>query len=164
MEDYSYLNNCVVQCLEPSHSGFMFLSLFVLSEETRRITIMLLTVSFAYLVLTTPFHVKTLVSNTSDFISTLAADPHMYNAVMTFNRVTLMMYTINFAITFYLYIISGSKFRRDVVEMCSCMIKSEVPLEAGLTETEHHMKRNSSQQSLATITAVSTEMNTPQSA
>ena len=76
-----------------------------------RITYMLLTVSFVWLALTAPFTFW-------PFVDTGTADSHTrakYFLVKTF--CFLLMY-INHGINFYIYCITGRKFRHELHEMC----------------------------------------------
>ncbi len=110
----------------------MCLYIYIFVVETRQVLLMLLTISFAYLILTSPFYMKIAISHFSDFAE--ETNPETLEDIITFNTVTFSLYILNFAINFYLYVISGSKFRKDLVTIFHCMTNRKVPRKAR-TET-----------------------------
>ena len=83
------------------------------SENSTRITVMLLTISFTFLLTTLPMNVTMIVT------SFAASDASMEQAVkFKFARTVteLLMYT-NHSINFFLYLLTGHKFRQQLAAM-----------------------------------------------
>ena len=99
----------------------IFFCFFLSPAEERRIIIMLLTVSFAYLLLTTPFYVRGVAFYVWDTHAVLLSNPSLFVYIESFNSVTALLYFTNFAINFYLYVLSGTKFRQDLIKICCCV-------------------------------------------
>ena len=79
-------------------------------SRNRQIRVMLLTVSFAYLIITFPISVRVVVYNFVDYKRSAGA----YGVfVLLYNVLNILLYSNN-AINFYLYCITGSKFRQDL--------------------------------------------------
>ena len=70
----------------------------------------LLLVTFAFLILTTPGHLLFLFVMAIDFFAT----PRLFATYYLFYHVSHKIYITNYGINFYLYVISGRKFRRDL--------------------------------------------------
>lgn len=88
------------------------------NENNKKLTFMLLAVSFTFLLTTLPMNVQLIVSA---FYGSLADNPKGY-AQMTLARtvVELLMY-VNHSINFFLYCATGKKFRRQVRDLiCLC--------------------------------------------
>ncbi|XP_045203461.1 probable G-protein coupled receptor 139 [Mercenaria mercenaria] len=88
------------------------------NESNKKLTIMLLAVSFTFLLTTLPMNLLQIVSA---FFGSVADDAKRY-AQMTLGRtiVELLMY-VNHSINFFLYCATGRKFRRQVKIMaCLC--------------------------------------------
>lgn len=73
-----------------------------------KVTYMLVVVSFAWLVLTLPKSIHTIV---------FELDPHRYANVVMFRGLSFLLVYVNHAINFYLYCITGRKFRRQLEEL-----------------------------------------------
>lgn len=88
------------------------------NESNKKLTVMLLAVSFTFLLTTLPMNLLQIVSA---FFGSVADDAERY-AQMTLGRtiVELLMY-VNHSINFFLYCATGRKFRRQVkVMVCLC--------------------------------------------
>ena len=85
-------------------------------SSENQITVTLLVVTFSFLVLTTPFYIIFIYLTSFGMGSTskgLAAFYLVYH-------IGEKGYYTNYAINFFLYIISGQKFRTDLVKLFSC--------------------------------------------
>ena len=74
---------------------------------------MLLLVTFSYLVLTTPAYIMLLYINLVDPFQS----PYHYAAYILFVQVGEKACYTNFGINFVLYVLSGQKFRKDLVDL-----------------------------------------------
>ena len=75
--------------------------------------VILLLVTFGFLILTTPAYVFFFYINISDFTAT----PKTYAGYLLFHSVARKLHYTNFGINFYLYVISVSKFRADLLTL-----------------------------------------------
>ena len=82
-------------------------------NKERQIFIILLLVAFSFFVLISPFYAFVLYSEFVDFM----ASPAAFAKFFLFYQVMHKMYYTNNAINFFLYVISGRKFRRDLVNL-----------------------------------------------
>lgn len=80
-----------------------------------RVTAMLLTVSFVWLALTTPYTVSCFLYTLADLSPSTAA------LLMPFKAVAFLLMYANHAVNFYLYCLNGRKFRRELVETVVCV-------------------------------------------
>ena len=78
-----------------------------------QLTAMLLFVAFTLLLLTLPQYIRYLVYIILDHKS----DPKTYATFVLVYHITNKLYFTNFAVNFFLYCISGSKFREDIVRL-----------------------------------------------
>ena len=78
-----------------------------------RILITLLLVTFAFLLLTTPVYIFFLYINIADYEAT----PKVYAGYILFHSVVQKFNQTNFGINFFLYLISGKKFRGDLKKL-----------------------------------------------
>ena len=76
----------------------------------QQIYTMLLLVTFSYLILTTPAYIMLLYIN---LVNPLQS-PYHYAAYFLFVQVGEKAQTTNFGINFFLYVLSGKKFRKDL--------------------------------------------------
>ena len=104
-----------------------------------QLTIMLILVSSLFVILLLPFEIREVYYS----MVNKAETPKQY-AIFTFVfDITYELYNANFGINFYLYFISGTKFRRDLLNLlgrktrkhCSAMSSSTGSIE---TKTEIH--------------------------
>ena len=83
-----------------------------------RITVMLLTVSFVWLILTAPFTLWSLLRDPSGGVQQRAQN-------FLFKTVCFFLLYINHGINFYLYCLAGRRFRQDLQDvMCATCIRS----------------------------------------
>ena len=82
-------------------------------NRERQIFIILLLVAFSFFVLISPFYAFVLYSEFVDFMES----PVAFAKFFLFYQVMHKMYYTNNAINFFLYVISGRKFRRDLVNL-----------------------------------------------
>ena len=78
-----------------------------------QIFIILLLVTFGFLILTTPAYAFFLYINIADYTATRL----LYAGFFLFHSVAQKLHYTNFGINFFLYIISGNKFRADLVKL-----------------------------------------------
>ena len=79
----------------------------------RQIYTMLLLVTFGYLLLTTPGYAMLFYVNYVDYLKS----PYNFAAYVLFFQVGEKTYYSNFGINFFLYVLSGQKFRKDLVNL-----------------------------------------------
>ena len=79
----------------------------------RQIYTMLLLVTFSFLILSTPSYAMMLYSNFVDHFQS----PYHYAAYILFVQVGDKAASTNFGINFFLYVLSGKKFRRDLLDL-----------------------------------------------
>ena len=85
-------------------------------SRNHQLTIMMLLVSFAYLIIILPISLRVLAYAFID----ITASPKTYAVyVLLYSAINLLLFTNN-AINFYLYCISGSKFRSDLKKIFGC--------------------------------------------
>ena len=91
-----------------------------LRSSEKQIIIMLLLVTFGFLILMTPSY--GMMSYTA-FVN-FSSSPKLYAGFFLFASIGQKTFYTNFGINFYLYVISGSKFRSDLLKlfkiMCPC--------------------------------------------
>ena len=85
----------------------------------RQLTIMLVSVSFAFLVLTLPQFVRYVIYSIVDHNTSNKREAVYYLMYHLSNK----LYITNSSVNFYVYCISGSKFRKDLTDMLVCMDK-----------------------------------------
>ena len=79
-----------------------------------RVTAMLLVVSLSWLLLTAPFMLWT-------FIATTRADDYHQNAKdFLAKTISFALMYMNHAVNFYLYCITGARFRNELLRICRC--------------------------------------------
>ena len=79
----------------------------------QQIYTMLLLVTFGYLILTTPGYAMLFYVNYVDYLQS----PFHYAAYVLFFQVGEKTYYTNFGINFFLYVLSGQKFRKDLINL-----------------------------------------------
>ena len=85
------------------------------SRETQ-LTVMLLLVTFTFLLLTLPLYARYIFTIAVDYQS----DPFLYALYIFLYHLSNKLYFTNNAINFYLYCIGGAKFRADLLKVLSC--------------------------------------------
>ena len=86
-----------------------------LKNSDTQIYILLLLVTFSFLILTSPGLALFIYINFYD----ISATPQSYAGFFLFNSVANTTYFTNFAINFYLYVLSGQRFRADLTKLFS---------------------------------------------
>ena len=84
-----------------------------MKSSEKQIIIMLLLVTFGFLILMIPANAMTLYPEFVDFSSS----PKLYAVYFLFMSIGKKTFYTNFGINFYLYVISGSKFRSDLLKL-----------------------------------------------
>ena len=84
-----------------------------IKSSEMQIFIILLLVTFGFLFLTTPAYVLFVYIN----FGNLTKSPRIYAGYRLFHSVAQKLYYTNYGINFYLYVISGKKFRGDLVAL-----------------------------------------------
>ena len=84
-----------------------------IKNSEMQIFIILLLVTFGFLILTTPAYTFFLYINIADYTAT----PMIYAGYILFHSVAQKLHYTNFGINFFLYIISGKKFRTDLAKL-----------------------------------------------
>ena len=85
-------------------------------NRERQIVVILLLVAFSFFVLISPFYAFILYTEFVDFTKS----PSAFAKFFLFYQVMHKMYYTNNAINFFLYVISGRKFRRDLINLFKC--------------------------------------------
>ena len=78
-----------------------------------QVFVILLLVTFGFLILTTPAYAFFLYINIADFTATT----NTYAGYLLFHSIAQKLHYTNFGINLYLYVISGSKFREDLLRL-----------------------------------------------
>ena len=89
------------------------------NTETQ-IFIILLLVTFTFLVLVTPAYIFFILNVTINFTTS----PLLYSGYFLFSNAAQKMYMTNYGINFFLYVISGQKFRTDLKKLFSCVFNN----------------------------------------
>ena len=84
-----------------------------IKNSEMQIFVILLLVTFGFLILTTPAYAFFFYINIVDFTAT----PKTYAGYLLFHSAAQKLHYTNFGINFYLYVISGSKFRADLLTL-----------------------------------------------
>ena len=112
-----------------------------LRSSEKQIVIMLLLVTFGFLILMTPSYGMTVYTIFVDF----TRSPKLYAGFFLFASIGQKTFYTNFGINFYLYVISGTKFRSDLLKlfkiMCPCCHKKRKgPLEISKSSSINTME------------------------
>ena len=94
---------------------------------TNQLTTMLLLVTTLFLILHLPSHLRSIYQT-----FTKRSTPSKYGSSMLFVEIAFELYTTNSGINFFLYCISGQKFRTDLKEILCCTRKGRRRSEMGL--------------------------------
>ena len=92
-----------------------------MKSSERQITITLLLVTFVFLILVTPVCIMVLYAKYTD----VRKSAYTFAGYYLFYNVALKAYYTNHGINFFLYVISGRKFRADLINLFSCFNKSK---------------------------------------
>ena len=91
-----------------------------IKSSDMQIFIILLLVTFSYLILSTPAYAYYLYINIANYMAT----PKIYAGYLLFHSVVQKLHLTNYGINFCLYVISGQKFRADLVKL---FVKEKTP-------------------------------------
>ena len=78
-----------------------------------QLTVMLLSVAFAFVILSIPVYIRFIVFSFIDY----RQDPYLYAIYILFHHFSSKSIGTNHAINFLLYCLSGSKFRQEVISL-----------------------------------------------
>ena len=98
----------------------------------RQIVIMLLTVTFMFLILTTPGYAMIMFSSYVDY----KKSPKSFADFHLFVSIGQKTYFTNYAINFYLYVISGRKFRTDLAKLFKDVLCCKVHFDGETSTSE----------------------------
>ena len=90
-----------------------------IKSSESQIYVILLLVTFAFLILTTPAYIVFLYIMFADF----HRSPNDFAGFYLFYNVAQKAHLTNHGINFFLYVISGGKFRTDLVNLLKCKLK-----------------------------------------
>ena len=118
-----------------------------MKSAENQLTIMLLLVTMLFLILLLPTYIRFI------YLTFVERDtPAKYASSMLFFQITFKLYTTNNGINFFLYCISGKKFRNDLKEiLCS----------VGRSRGSHNGKQISKIPSRVSIRTLSASLSTP---
>ena len=85
-------------------------------SSERQMIAMLFLVTLAVLILTTPQFTRYIVSSSVNYTSS----PQAFASFFLFVHVSNKMFVTNYSINFFLYVISGKKFRSDMLKLIFC--------------------------------------------
>ena len=83
------------------------------SAQNRQLTAMLLGVTVTFLIVSLPIYVRYIYYDFNTFTDT----PTSYATYIFVAHATHKLFTTNNAVNFYLYCITGSKFRQDLITL-----------------------------------------------
>ena len=86
---------------------------FKMKNSEIQVYTLLLLVTFGFLLLTTPMYALSVYTKVYDYLKT----PYSFAGFYLFYSVAQKAYYTNFGINFYLYVISGQKFRSDLLRL-----------------------------------------------
>lgn len=93
------------------------------SKESRRMTILLLSVSITFFILHVPYIYAVVIGYMyPDFSELLAGDPHHFAKVLFSSSLSYALAEFQNCTNFFLYCLSGSKFRTKLIQtFCKCL-------------------------------------------
>ena len=94
-----------------------------MKNTERQIFITLLLVTFGFLVLNAPAYSFFVYAQVYDFDKS----PKAYAGYNLFVEVSSKAYYTNYGINFFFYVMSGKKFRADLVRLVTCCAKRNIP-------------------------------------
>ena len=92
------------------------------NDETVRVTIMLLSVTVAYVVLVTPIAVAHSAAFFQGDNIYLSRDP----SIIIFREVAQILEQMNYVVNFFLYVVSNATFRRQVFQIFTCQSQEQI--------------------------------------
>lgn len=90
-----------------------------ITQQTKSMTYMLLSVTIYFIVVTTPVFIFTMVETVKLHRSTL--DRHYHAKLQLADAITTMFFYLNHSINFFLYCLTGRRFRKELKAMCGCL-------------------------------------------
>ena len=106
-------NNQILCQLQTEGQALCQGHIFRYKHTDKQVCVIPLLVAFSFFVLISPFYAFLLYSETVDFTKSPAAFAQFF----LFYQIMHKMYYTNNAINFFLYVISGKRFRRDLVNL-----------------------------------------------
>ena len=93
-------------------------------ENSGQVTAMLLTVSIAFFLLTSPYSLFLILVKQGiwDYMAT----PYSYSMYLLINTILRLLADLNHCVNFLLYVASGSSFRKEIRKLCLCSCKHNV--------------------------------------
>ena len=102
-----------------------------MKNSESQLTIMLLLVTTLFLILSVAVYVRIV------FVTLIKRDsPKIYASTIFFYQISYKLFNTNFGINFFLYCLSGRKFRNDLKDILSCNRKSNFSSGASSNATE----------------------------
>ena len=134
-----HMNYVIINRVSQSRKMFLIAEIDVVNQDKKRqlamknaenqLTIMLLLVTTLFLVLLIPTYTRFM------YLTFVKIDsPEKYATLMLFYHITNKLYFSNNGINFFLYCISGQKFRNDLKDILCQRIKYLVNSESSVTE------------------------------
>ena len=106
-----------------------------LKSSENQMYVLLLLVSFAFFIFTIPPYSLLLYINSVDY----RKSPALLAGFYLFHSISQKATYTNYGINFYLYIISGHKFRTDVLNLFKCKKKQEIDLCTSIVSISTHV-------------------------
>ena len=103
-----------------------------IKSSERQIIVTLLSVTFAFLILTTPAYSLFLYAIFYDY----EQSPYAFAGYYLFYNVARQTYYTNYGINFFLYVISGRKFRSDLINLFGCAREKPIVSDSSEVETK----------------------------
>ena len=124
------LNVCIIRRLRSLHDATLNrvgsnLSSTGVTNHASSMTRMLLAVTMYFILVTTPAFIVTMVQGYVIYAEEITVQRHARLELIDAS-LTLLLY-LNHSINFFLYCLTGRRFRRVLCEMCACGARSEKP-------------------------------------
>ena len=103
-----------------------------IKSSERQIIVTLLAVTFAFLILTTPAYSLFLYAIFYDY----KQSPYAFAGYYLFYNVARQTYYTNYGINFFLYVISGKKFRSDLINLFRCFKDKPISSDSSEPQTK----------------------------
>ena len=103
-----------------------------IKTSERQIIVTLLAVTFAFLILTTPAYSLFLYAIFYDY----RQSPYAFAGYYLFYNVARQTYYTNYGINFFLYVISGRKFRLDLINLFRCFKEKPIVSDSSEAQTK----------------------------
>ena len=103
-----------------------------MAKNSRRMTIMGLTLSIAYLILTIPFAIHNLFFRAG--LGRIATDPIAFFVDFFVSQMLSAFYHLNHAINLALYTLTNTRFRQDLLELLKCRFDKATRQESSMSK------------------------------